>query len=68
MGLKGKPYNKGMCNDFKSYDREGNPFSGTMEEFEELHGPLHGLRNMNTGEIILISQYFEVAATVRYKE
>lgn len=54
-------YNFGPCQ-LEFLDREGNGFSGTQQEFFDLHKSLFGLVNRVTGVVILINHYGEIAA------
>lgn len=44
------------------FDREGNNFNGTVEEFARLHGDLSAFKNTRTGMIVVLNQHGEVAA------
>ena len=61
--LQWEPYNYGSCDDFTCYDLNGKPYSGTQDDFEALHITMFGLRNNETGEVIVINCRGCVAAT-----
>ena len=58
-----EPYNYGEMENAVIYDRNGSLFSGEPHEMEKEHGKIHGFRNTETGQVILINQHGEIAAT-----
>lgn len=37
------------------FEKDGSYFHGTMEDFEKCYGPLYGIKNKVTNEIVLLS-------------
>ena len=56
-----EPYNHGPAN-LTFYDRNGNKYSGTPEDYLSMHGILSGYKNKLSNTLVLINKYGEIAA------
>ena len=61
-------YNRGYVDQFVTYNRNGEPYSGTPEDFEKLHKNLSGFLNQFTNKLILVNYFGEIVAIGRVDE
>jgi hypothetical protein len=54
-------YNTGAAANMRWFDRSGQPYEGSMENFLLMHGAITGLRNVKTNDLIIINEFGEIA-------